>query len=304
MLREVYGAKADWAPMLNFAELGGFAPMSDAERAALMVQAGRMAWRDMGDAATARTFFAEVGRVFPENEELAAYAAEFGDPAAEAAAAEVAAPVAEVPVEAAPVEAAPVEAAPVEAAPVEAAAVAEAAAPEPVAPAVEETPAAPVEEPTVDPELAGLEPATIKAMEAAQALEGSSADKAIDAWRKVVTSVPTHRAPRKNLIRVLRQIERWNALADAIKDEVDKVADLSVEEKVEKLFELVEIYKDRLRLDSQIVNTYNAIITVQPTNTRALDALAAQYETMKRWPDLISTLQKKAAAAMPVASDI
>ncbi len=295
MLREVLGPKGDWAPLLNYAELGSFAPMADADRAALMVQAGRMAWRDMGDAATARNFFAEVGRVFPENEELQAYVAEFGDPAAEAAAepAEAAAPEAVAPAAEAPVEAAQAEVVPVEAAPAVVEPVAEPVA---VAPAVEEAPAAPVEEPAVDPELAGLEPATIKAMDAARALEGGSADKAIDAWRKVVTSVPTHRAPRKNLIRVLRQIERWNALADAIKDEVDKVADLTAEEKVEKLFELVDIYKDRLRLDSQIVNTFNAIIAIQPNNTRALDSLAAQYETMKRWPDLISTLQKKAAA--------
>ena len=53
--------------MLNYAELGSFAPMSDAERASLMLQAGRMTWRDMGDAATAKGFFAEVLRVFPEN---------------------------------------------------------------------------------------------------------------------------------------------------------------------------------------------------------------------------------------------
>ena len=296
MLREVLGPKGDWAALINFAELGSFAPMADSDRAALMVQAGRMAWRDMGDAAAARNFFAEVGRVFPENEELQAYVAEFGDPAAEAVAAapaEVAAPEAVAPVAEAPVEAAPAEVAPIEAAPAVVEPVVEPVA---VAPVVEEAPAAPVEEPAVDPELAGLEPATIKAMDAARALEGGSADKAIDAWRKVVTSVPTHRAPRKNLIRVLRQIERWNALADAIKDEVDKVADLTAEEKVEKLFELVDIYKDRLRLDSQIVNTFNAIIAIQPNNTRALDSLAAQYETMKRWPDLISTLQKKAAA--------
>ena len=215
-----------------------------------MGQAVGRAWRDGGIAEAGRTFFADVARVVAEYDELQAYVAAFGAPAAGAAASaavpEAVAPVAEVAVEAVPVEAGPVAAVPVEAA-VEAASV-EAAPVEAAAPVVEEAPPAPVEEPAVDPELAGLEPATIKAMDAARALEGSSADKAIDAWRKVVTSVPTHRIPRKNLIRVLRQIERWNALADAIKDEGDKVADLTADEKVEKMFELVDIYKDRLRL--------------------------------------------------------
>ena len=38
---------------------------------------------------------------------------------------------------------------------------------------------------------------------------------------------------------------------------------------------------------------------MRPTEQRALDALATQYEHMKRWPDLIGVLQKKA----PTLSD-
>lgn len=292
LLREVQAAKGDLAPLVTFAELGGFAPMSDAERGVLMVQAGRMAWREMNDPAVARGFFAEVQRVFPENPELLAFVAEVGDPSGADASVEE------------PVQAAPVDTASV-AAVVEAPAVVSEPAQVEVAPetapvaAVVETPPEPApspSEPEVDPEFVGVDAAVLKAVDAARSLEGSSVDKAIDAWRKIVASVPSHRGPRKNLIRLLRQIERWNALADAIKDEVDKIGDLSVEEKVDRLFELVDIYRDRLKLDSQVVNAYNSIIAVQPNNTRALDALATQYENMKRWPDLISTLQKKASA--------
>ena len=58
---------------------------------------------------------------------------------------------------------------------------------------------------------------------------------------------------------------------------------------------MIEVYRDRLKLDVMVVNAYNQILTIQPDNFEAADALAAQYETMKRWPDLIALLRKKAA---------
>ena len=61
--------------------------------------------------------------------------------------------------------------------------------------------------------------------------------------------------------------------------------------------QLVDIYRERLRLDVMAMNSLNAIIALDPQNHRALDALIAQFEHMKRWPDLINTLTKKAQLA-------
>ena len=123
LLRDTLAPKGEWAQLFNYADLGSFAPMNDEERGALMVQAAHAAWRDAGDPARAKPYFAEVQRVYPEHEELQAFVNEYGDPNAEApaeaaaepeAAVEAAAPVAEEPVaEAAPVEAEPVAAEPV-----------------------------------------------------------------------------------------------------------------------------------------------------------------------------------------------
>ena len=82
--------------------------------------------------------------------------------------------------------------------------------------------------------------------------------------------------------------------SSCIKEEVEKLADTTPDEKVALLYEMVDVYKTRLKLDTMVVNTYNAILALRPTEQRALDALAAQYEHMKRWPDLIGVLQKKA----------
>ena len=58
---------------------------------------------------------------------------------------------------------------------------------------------------------------------------------------------------------------------------------------------MIEVYRDRLKLDVMVVNAFNQILTIQPDNFEAADALAAQYEAMKRWPDLIALLRKKAS---------
>ena len=46
--------------------------------------------------------------------------------------------------------------------------------------------------------------------------------------------------------------------------------------RVAKLFEVVEIYRDRLRLDVMVINTYNAILKLDPDNLRATDELAGE----------------------------
>jgi golgin subfamily B member 1 len=130
-------------------------------------------------------------------------------------------------------------------------------------------------------------------MEAAAAAEGQGADKGIDAWKKAVAKDPAKRAPRRELARVLRKAERWTPLVDALKDEEAKAAK-TPEEKVAVLSELVELYRDRIKNEAQVAATLAAMAGHQPDNLALLDQLAAQYENMKRWPDLVATLNKKA----------
>src|SRR5262249_40272566 len=125
----------------------------------------------------------------------------------------------------------------------------------------------------------------------ALAAEAQGADKGIEAWRKVVQAAPDKRRPRRELGRLYRQAERWNALIEVLKEEAERATS---EDKVAVLFEMVEVYRERLKLDVMVVNTYGQILQLQPKNVTALDSLASQYENMKRWPDLIGTLQKRA----------
>ena len=139
---------------------------------------------------------------------------------------------------------------------------------------------------------------------AAQEAEKVTVEKGIDAWKKIVAAAPAAWAPRRELARVYKKAERWNAFIEVMKEAVDKASWHAPEDKIPVLLEMIEVYRERLKLDVMVVNAFNQILSIQPTNFEAADALAAQYETMKRWPDLISLLRKKAAAVESPADKV
>jgi tetratricopeptide (TPR) repeat protein len=147
-------------------------------------------------------------------------------------------------------------------------------------------------------------PELLPQADAAIEAEKQSVEKGIDAWKKVVASAPGAWAPRRELARVYKKAERWNAFIEVMKEAVDKANWASPEAKIPVLFEMIEVYRERLKLDVMVVNAFNQILSIQPTNFEAADALAAQYEGMKRWPDLISLLRKKAAVVEEPAQKV
>ncbi|MSP17021.1 MAG: tetratricopeptide repeat protein, partial [Myxococcales bacterium] len=140
-------------------------------------------------------------------------------------------------------------------------------------------------------------------MDAAKKAESLGPDKAVEAWKKAVAADAARRAPRRELVRVLRKAERWTALVEALKDE-ESHACTRPDDKAAVLGEIAEVYRERLKLDVMVANTLAQIVQLQPGNADALDQLAAQYEAMKRWPDLIKTLAAKAGRVGDVAERV
>jgi golgin subfamily B member 1 len=344
-LKEIEGAKGEWAKLLAIADLGLRSGLTEDEQAILATQAGVISWKELHDSEKAKSYFAQVERINPDSEELHAFMRDTEGAVKPVAAQRANALLAALGVEAggngataqtaAAPEApqAPPPAAVVEAPPVKEEkqkgngkkkrAKSEEPAEEPREEQPEDMPPAPSKAnepaPESEPEVrAKAEPATGNrqqatgnerapatrdekisddvraAMDAAHKAESAGPDKGIEAWRKIVQANPTLRAPRRELQRVYHKAERWNALIELMKEEVEKLPDTTPDEKVALLYEMVDIYKTRLKLDTMVVNTYNAILALRPTEQRALDAMAAQFEHMKRWPDLIGVLQKKA----------
>ncbi|MGZ3440256.1 MAG: hypothetical protein ACXVDD_12105, partial [Polyangia bacterium] len=352
-LKEIEGAKGEWAKLLAIADLGLRAGLTEDEQAILATQAGVISWKEMHDSEKAKGYFAQVERINPDSEELHAFMRDTegavkpvqqqranalmaalvgGDggngataqPVAVAAAPSAPPPAAaetpattpvkepaqkgngkkkrakseepnEAPREELPEDLPPAPGKADEPVPASEPEVRASQKPEPKAEKID-APGKKPEQPVGDkPKREEKIPDDLRAqMDAAAKAESGGVDKGIEAWRKIVQANPTLRAPRRELQRVYTKAERWNALIELMKEEVEKLADTTADEKIGLLYEMVDVYKARLKLDTMVVNTYNAILALRPGEQRALDALAAQYEHMKRWPDLIGVLQKKA----------
>jgi tetratricopeptide (TPR) repeat protein len=146
-----------------------------------------------------------------------------------------------------------------------------------------------------NPETLGEEQRAL--VEQAKRLSKSDAtDRAIDAWRKAIAADAKKRAPRRGLARLLQRAERWRTLADALKDEEHETA-ADDGERVALLFQLAALYRDRLRQDLLLTQSLLRIVELQPGNLGALDQLETAYATMRRWPDVAATLEKKRAHA-------
>nr|HEX4318042.1 tetratricopeptide repeat protein [Kofleriaceae bacterium] len=122
-------------------------------------------------------------------------------------------------------------------------------------------------------------------------------EKAIEAWKQTLRQDPTSQEARAALARLYRRTEKWNALLDLMKDETERLPADDIAGRVAKLFDVIDIYRDRLRLDVMVINTYNAILKLDPDNRRATDELASKYRALGRWNDVITLLSRKADAA-------
>ncbi len=134
------------------------------------------------------------------------------------------------------------------------------------------------------------------AMEMADLAENKAdnPDKAIDLWKGIMRQKPGDSDAKNALRRLYHAAEKWNALLEILKEDQESLGNDQVEEKVAILTEMVGIYRDRLQLDVMVINTYNAILSVDASNDEALNALAEKYEAMSRWNDLIGILARQA----------
>jgi tetratricopeptide (TPR) repeat protein len=137
-------------------------------------------------------------------------------------------------------------------------------------------------------------PITVEIAELAE--QQNNPEKAIEAWKQHLRAEPSSSEARTALARLYRRTEKWNALLDLMKDEIERVPEADVAGRVAKLHDVVEIYRDKLRLDVMVINTYNAILKIDPDNKRASDELAGKYRALGRWNDLIAILTRKSEA--------
>ena len=179
---------------------------------------------------------------------------------------------------------------------VEAAPVDDAAVGEPAAEAVEEDPPEP--EPSVS---LGDEDFTAEQMELirkAQEADQKGGKRAIDAWRAAVHAMPDKVYPRGRLKQLYIDANKWSNVADLYKDEIKQAEDDAT--KTALYWQLLDIYRDRLRQPGLVVTTLAQLEKLVEASgdthklLEVVEAQQAQFEKMKRWPDLISRIRRRA----------
>ncbi len=141
-----------------------------------------------------------------------------------------------------------------------------------------------------------------QALEMAQAAEAAGQlDRAIDAWKAVLRQDPDHPEARPNLVRLYTTSARWNNLVELYRQELEALGGvrpgpdllLHKERKLEVLRAMVEVYRDKLSLEPMVVQTYNALLGLEPGDREALAALVQSYERLGRYTDVIKVLDQQ-----------
>ena len=121
-------------------------------------------------------------------------------------------------------------------------------------------------------------------------------DKAIESFRLAQRLDPKNRGVSAALRELYLKAEKWNALADVIKGEIEATPDSELTTKIGLLRELHVIYRDRLHMDGMVIGTLGRILKLSPGDQDALTELATKYEGSGRFNELISILSERADA--------
>ncbi len=117
--------------------------------------------------------------------------------------------------------------------------------------------------------------------------------KEIDALRRLDRQVDDQRVSNR-LKMLYRRSEKWPMYVDILKTEADELGEDRVDEKVDRLKEMVRVYRQEMNHDRMAINIYKEILELAPKDLGAIDELIELYEDMNMSSDLIKMLRQKA----------
>lgn len=132
------------------------------------------------------------------------------------------------------------------------------------------------------------------ALEMAALAEGELAqpERAIDEWKVIAQRRPDNEQAAKALRRLYTESGKFNALLEYLKGQL--LVTPETERKVAILFEVADVYRERLGLEAMEVNTLAEVLHVSPGQPRATEILVGRYEAAGEWEALFSALQGRA----------
>ncbi|MEZ4464446.1 MAG: hypothetical protein R3F43_08020 [bacterium] len=144
------------------------------------------------------------------------------------------------------------------------------------------------------------------ALEMARVAEADSGNlqKAVDVWKSLLKLQNDHPEGRAALRRLYTETGKWNALLEFVKEDLDLTPKSDREARIAIYGQLIEIYRDRMKLPRMVMSTYDDLLVEDPGNRDALDALEASFEARSRWNDLIGVLERRAEHAADAAERV
>ena len=129
-------------------------------------------------------------------------------------------------------------------------------------------------------------------------VEMTTPEKAIDAWRTFLDEFPDDMEARTELRRLYEEHEKWNALVEYLRAELDSAPDDDVSTKVTLLEEVAAIYRDKVPGgDLNRINALNQLLELDPGHRNAFDELKELLEGNRRYSELATLLSNQADAA-------
>ncbi|HEX7664679.1 MAG TPA: hypothetical protein VF407_09215, partial [Polyangiaceae bacterium] len=298
-LRDAYGKKGgDWDRVLTLAEESVSHAGENGNATFMLVQAGTIAWREMGNLIRARNSFERLVDLAPEHPQIRAFEAQIGEQLI-AASQRAAAPVqgsipplksaAPPPMEAeAPRRTSerptgppprPMDEIVEAAAPVETPAAAPVVSEPPPAPVVSEAPPPPaVSEAPPPPAVSSPPPATSVAPAAVAGDEGKIAEL-------------------RALLDKQEAAKRFNEYVKTLMQLAAMVP--SDAEKVELYSKAADLYVTKFSNQAEAVKAYEQVLAIEPDNATAIDYLRQMYEKRRDWEKLLGLERREAERMEP-----
>ncbi len=255
LLREFYGASERWADLLAVGD-AVLGHLNDDERLFVAVQSGLVAWKQLGDETRAHAYFDIVRQIEPEAPDLADFDAVVAPPhRGESEETEVH----------------------------------EADTNNNESIAVHSTEAEPAAIAPNDEAGGAIGPTG--GASSADVEDASSVEAAARPVIPAAVIEPPSAAAEAQIAALLAQEDARHG-ARALQEMADSAE--STADKVAALVALAELQTDKLNQDTLATRTLDQALELQPGNLSIYDRLAALYESRKRWPDLVKTLDAKA----------
>ena len=135
--------------------------------------------------------------------------------------------------------------------------------------------------------------ATLRGAEIALGL--GKIEKAVTSLRKLSRSATLSPATTALLKGLYRLEGKWTLLIDMLKKRIKNAE--SSEEHLRDLRTMAHVYRTYLQNDVMEVQTYNAVLRLVPEDSEALLKLTEKHVKLKRYPELVDVLRRRAALA-------